>query len=125
MSKVKDVLAGAGLITAGIVFNLIYLGIGALGVFIHISTVLMAFRIAGGLSALITLVFPIISEVYWLIDIWHGTGQFFNLYTFIIGGYLLLWIAFYIVVFIVLIIATFIDNRVKKHDDWERRDIDV
>ena len=58
----------------------LWLGYTGFGLF-HLYTAFIAFEMAGFISAVITLGFPLGSELYWFWHIWHETGQLFNRYT--------------------------------------------
>lgn len=44
--------------------------------FVHIYTVAIAFQIFGLLGAIVTFIFPIISEIFWVIYMW-GENDFY------------------------------------------------
>jgi hypothetical protein len=88
VSKIKSFLAGAGVITGG----LLYIVMGILGLLIHLYTILMALGEKGIVAALITLAVPVFSEIYWGIYSWNMTGTFFNTYSVALGAYILLFI---------------------------------
>jgi len=72
--------------------GVLYLLLGIAGVVLHLYTVLLAFLERGFLAALITFVFPIGSQIYW-VAYWSGRlGTFFNTYTYLVLGYGLAWL---------------------------------
>ena len=84
MSTIKSIGCGLSYV--------LYLLLGIAGIVLHLYTVLLAFFEKGFLSALITFVFPIVSQLYW-IAYWIGKlGTFFNTYTYLVLGYGLAWL---------------------------------
>jgi hypothetical protein len=62
------------------------------GVCIHVLTVFLAFRLSGFVSAGLSLVFPVAAQVYWIVEIWDRTGDFWSPFALICCIYLLLWV---------------------------------
>lgn len=64
-------------------------GLGLIGLYVffvgcaafHLYTVLVAYDISGFVVAFITSGTPPLSELYWLVSSWRGTGQFVNGYS--------------------------------------------
>ncbi len=92
----RDVGAGIGCLSAGI----IHLILGALGLIIHAWTVIIAYSVKGFLAAVITLAFPVLSEIYWGYNIWNTSGVFLNLYTIALLTYVGLWILMWVLMFV-------------------------
>tara|TARA_B100000963_G_scaffold182744_1_gene158867 strand:- start:578 stop:898 length:321 start_codon:yes stop_codon:yes gene_type:complete len=92
---------------AGIIYLVIQLG----GLAIHLYTTYLAFQVSGIISAIITFVFPPISELFWIWRFWSLTGEFFNFYT--------QWICFYLLVLVVgyILIAIFGSAAAATADD--------
>lgn len=88
MSKIKEVGKGVGCAFGGI----IYLIAGILGLIIHIWTILIAYSFGGLIYAIISLILPVIAQIYWGIRVWTYTGTFFNYYCIALVGYVVLWI---------------------------------
>jgi hypothetical protein len=62
-----------------------------LALVIHVWTIVIAFSETGLFGGALTLVFPIFSEVYWFIRVWHALG-IDSMYCVAILAYLGLWI---------------------------------
>jgi hypothetical protein len=72
--------------------GILYLLLAIAGVVLHLYTVLIAFFEKGFLAALITFVFPVGSQIYW-VAYWTGRlGTFLNTYTYLVLGYGLAWL---------------------------------
>lgn len=52
--------------------------------FLQIYTAFVAYKISGFIAGILTLSFPVISEIYWSIRISNECGSFFNYYTHLI-----------------------------------------
>ena len=50
------------------------------GSLFHLFTTLMAYRVSGFVSTLMTFSFPPFAEIYWFVICWHHLG-FINFYT--------------------------------------------
>ena len=48
--------------------------VSILGLVIHVWTIVIAFSVSGLLAAVLTLVFPVVSEIFWFIDIGSNLG---------------------------------------------------
>ena len=72
--------------------GLAYPILGILGLLIHIWTIIIAYASGGIFSAMISLVLPVLSQIFWGIKVWTATETFFNLYCLAIVGYVILWI---------------------------------
>lgn len=92
MVSVRDVGAGIGCLSAGI----IHIILGALGLIIHAWTVIIAYSVKGFIAAVITLALPVFSEIYWGYNIWDKTGVFLNLYNIALLTYVGLWILMWV-----------------------------
>ena len=114
--KLNEFIVGAGYATVGLIAHLVYFGLFILGVFLHIGTVYIAFKFDGVFSALITLIFPFIAEINWDIIIWRWTGQFWNLYAVILGIYITLWIAYYIIFGALALVIGYFNDKVQKQE---------
>jgi hypothetical protein len=58
------------------------------GIALHLYTILFAYKASGFFSALLTLIFPIIAQVFWIFKTWHITGEFINGFSFYVMVYL-------------------------------------
>jgi hypothetical protein len=85
MVKVKE---GAGCALIGIAYPIM----GILGLSIHVWTIVIAFTTLGLIVAVITLVMPVIVEIFWFIQVWRITGTVMNRYCLAILAYVGCWI---------------------------------
>lgn len=85
--KVRSLVVGAGAATAGI----LYIILGIAGLLLHLWTILISLGEKGIIAALVTLVAPVLAELYWSVLSWRMTGTFLNTYTLAIVGYLILF----------------------------------
>ena len=92
MVREKDVGAGIGCLSAGI----IHFVLGGLGLIIHAWTIIIAFSTKGFVAAVITLALPVIAELFWCYHIWNASGIFFNPYTISLLAYVGLWILMWV-----------------------------
>jgi hypothetical protein len=69
-----------------------------LGVLIHLFTVLMANEVDGFIMAAVTLVTPVVAELFWFVRVWIIRGEFLNPYTMGILAY----VSVYILIAIIL-----------------------
>jgi len=86
MLQVKKYLVGTGYVLGGVVHFII----GGIGLLIHLWTILIALATKGILAAVITLVFPFVSQFYWGYYSWNMTGTFFNTYCVVVVVYAIL-----------------------------------
>ena len=84
------------------VATIIILSIWISGISLHLYTILVAYKVSGFISALIALSLPFITQVYWVIKMWHITDHFINGYSF--------YVFIYIVYFIIAMTLIFIGN---------------
>jgi hypothetical protein len=61
---------------------------------IHIWTVYMSFASYGLLGFFVTLITPIVSQVFWFIMVWGYTHTFFNSYCVGVTAYLATWVVY-------------------------------
>lgn len=92
MANKNDIKKGAGCFLAGSA----YLILSILGIIIHVLTIVIAFLSGGIISATLSLILPVLAQLYWGFRIWSATGTFFNLYCLALAGYVVLWIVFII-----------------------------
>ena len=69
-----------------------YLVLSILGIVIHVWTILIAFSTGGLISAGITLIIPVVAQIYWFIAVWSATGTIVNPYCLAILGYIVAWV---------------------------------
>lgn len=67
---------GAGCALAGIAG----LVMAILGAVLHVWTVVIAFLASGLVGAVITVVLPVLAQIFWFIAVWRGTGTLWNTY---------------------------------------------
>ncbi|HHW39934.1 MAG TPA: hypothetical protein GXX19_02050 [Syntrophomonadaceae bacterium] len=90
--KAKDILVGSGYLFGGAVFGVIQLILYIIGVILHLWTIFIAFAYGGIVAAAISLVFPVLAQIYWGLKAWSFTGTILNTYTFSLIIYLGIWI---------------------------------
>ena len=62
------------------------------GALIHLYTIYIAYTVSGVFAALLSLVFPVISQAYWFFAAWNITGNFINEYSIFLLSYMLLFL---------------------------------
>lgn len=65
-----------------------------LGVAIHLYTVYIAYKVSGLLSAIVTLVLPVLAEMFWIVKILLNTGYFWSYLTIACAIYIGIWVLF-------------------------------
>jgi len=80
MGSIKE---GAGCALVGIA----YPAIGILGLIIHVWTIVIAYTVSGLIGAIVTLIFPVMAQIYWFIKVWGFAGTILNLYCIAILAY--------------------------------------
>ena len=63
-----------------------------LGVVLHLWTIVIAFSRTGFGAALLTFIFPVLSELYWGRRVWNATGTLANAYCGALLAYGALWL---------------------------------
>ena len=58
------------------------------GVGVHLFTVFVAYDLSGALAAFLTLICPVISEIFWVASLYFQTGIFWNYLTMACAAYL-------------------------------------
>lgn len=53
---------------------LAFVAMGVLGLIIHVWTVVLAYSVSGMFAAVISLIFPVLSELYWFGKVWKSIG---------------------------------------------------
>ncbi len=84
----KQVRQAAGCAIAGVAYPLM----GLLGFVIHVWTIVIAFATKGLLAAILSLMLPVLAQLYWAIVIWSASGTFANPYCLALVGYAGLWV---------------------------------
>lgn len=49
-----------------------------LGVIVHLWTVIIAFSEGGFLAGILSFIFPVLSEIYWVISLWGENDAYVN-----------------------------------------------
>jgi hypothetical protein len=94
VAKLKTILATTGFVTGG----LLYIVVAILGLLLHLWTILIAFGYSGIIAALISLVFPVIAELYWAFYSWKAAGTIVNTYCVSLGVYAIMFIVSILIV---------------------------
>lgn len=84
----KQVTQAAGCAIAGVAYPLM----GLLGAAIHVWTIVIAFATKGLFAAILSLVFPVLAQLYWGVTIWRASGTFANPYCLALVAYASLWL---------------------------------
>lgn len=87
-----------------------YFLLGGLGLLIHLLTMLMAWHFKGFIAAVLSLSFPVIAQIYWVIYLWRETGIFFTPYTTLITVYMGIWMLLIIAGGVVFLYLHFTDK---------------
>jgi hypothetical protein len=61
-------------IVGGGLMGLVGLAASILGLVIHVWTIIIAFTLSGLFSAVLTLIFPVLSELYWFFEVGFTFG---------------------------------------------------
>lgn len=64
---------------------------GILGLVIHVMTIVIAVKVSGIFAAVVTLMLPVISQIFWFFKIGNAFGYGSN-YCVAIMAYIVLWI---------------------------------
>ena len=75
-----------------VLVGLAYPVMTVLGLVLHLWTIVIAFSASGFGAALLTLIFPVFSELYWGRQIWKVTGTVLNEYCGALLAYAALWL---------------------------------
>ena len=65
-----------------------------LGILVHFGAVYCAWELSGGLAAVLTFLFPVIGEIYWIYQIWQLTGHFWSILAIGCALYVGVWLLF-------------------------------
>ncbi len=79
---------GVGYVLVGIAYPIM----GILGLVIHIWTIVIAFTTSGLVSAVISLMLPVVAQIYWFIKVWSIAETVLNQYCLAILVYVGCWI---------------------------------
>ena len=85
MSFFRSLKTGVGCLTVGIGQILL----SCLSIGIHLFTIFIVFSIGGIFFGILTIFFPLLSEIIWFIVLWAKFG-FFNIFTYAILGYVVI-----------------------------------
>ena len=83
-----DVQRGAGCAMAGVAYPIMTI----LGAIIYVWTIVFAFADKGLFAAVLSLIFPVLAQLYWGFVIWNATGTIVNPYCLALIGYGILWV---------------------------------
>ena len=83
------------------------------GALLYGYTLYLAYTLSGLVAALISAMFPGVSNLYWIYDRWLVTGEFLNFYT----SMNLLWLAVYLFAAVVLGLGASLSNRHHTSED--------
>ena len=72
--------------------SIFYLILQIGGVILYGYTLFLAYTLSGIFAALLSALFPGVSNLYWIYDRWSVTGEFFNFYT----NMNILWVVVYL-----------------------------
>ena len=78
------------------------------GLCLHLFTIIFAYAASGFFAALLTLVLPVLSQVYWLIWAWNSTGNLVNGFS----GWVFLYLAALILCFAFVYAAGWLREKV-------------
>jgi len=73
-----------------------YMILSVLGVIIHVWTIILAFMIKGFFAAIITFVFPVLSQIFWFFKIGANVGYTNNWFCIAIMVYAGLWVVVFV-----------------------------
>ena len=82
-----SVRENVGCAMAGVAYTILYV----LGAIIHVWTIILSFMIKGFFAALITFVFPVLSQIFWFFKIGANVGYTNNPFCIAIIVYVGLW----------------------------------
>ena len=85
--------------SAGIM-GIAYLLITLLGFALHVYTVVIAYTVSGFWAAFLTFIFPVFSQIMWVISSIKASGQWINSYTSYVWLYLILCVILWIIIVI-------------------------
>ena len=78
-----DIKRRVGCAMAGIAYPVMAI----LGAIIHVWTIVIAFAASGLFAAVLSLVFPVLAQLYWGLMIWNMTGTLWNYYCLALIAY--------------------------------------
>jgi hypothetical protein len=76
--------------------SILLVGLGIIGLCIHLITLLLIFSYHGFFGALVSLLMPVISEIYMFIVSWRMSGTIFTKYNVLILVYVISFIIWWI-----------------------------
>ncbi len=65
-----------------------------LGLAVHAAAVYCAWDLSGWGAAVLTLIFPVIGELYWIYVIWQMTGHFWSILAIGCALYVAVWVLY-------------------------------
>jgi len=69
-----------------------------LGTLVHFFAIYIAWNISGFWAAVLTLIFPVMGEAYWIYQIWSHTGMFWSALAIGCASYIGIWIVLSVLV---------------------------
>jgi len=88
----SKILIKAALAFVKIILGLSYIALWLGGIGIHLWTIIIAFEYSGFLSAFITFLLPVLSQIYWGWESYVLSGTFWNNYIIMLLVYVCAWI---------------------------------
>ena len=99
-------LASDGLISIGaLLLAMTWLS----GICLHLYTILYAFQISGFIAAAITLVLPLLSQIFWVARAWSETGELVNSYSY----YVFVYMGYVVFSMLVIVFGSFLHKEKK------------
>lgn len=95
LTKVRNFISGALVSIGSFLLAITWFS----GLFLHLYTILFAYKVSGFIAAVIALVMPVLAQIYCVFVAWYKTGEFINWYSF----YVFVYIGYF--VFSMLVIA--------------------
>lgn len=100
MEKLKNALMLLFGGSAAVVLMLFQLALSLIGLCIYVWTIAIAFVRAGIISAILTALLPVASQIYWILRLWRTSGIFLNVFTVTCLIYAGLWVVPYVLVLV-------------------------
>ncbi len=63
-----------------------------LGLVIYVWTIVIAFDVSGIISAVISVLTPVVAQMFWFVKVWGITGTPLNWYCLAIFAYIICWV---------------------------------
>jgi hypothetical protein len=102
----KNVIAGTAkfleIAGGGIMYCMYFAGLC-----LHLYTILFAYQASGFLAALLSLIFPVLAQIYWVVATWIKTEQFINAYSW----YVVVYLGWLIAAFVLVLVAGWLREK--------------